>query len=106
MLHETKINQTLQQIVAIASPLRVILFGSAGRQERIINDLDFLVVISSSRDPRHVSRLLQRGVRRNSMPIDFVVVTEEEFVLRSDDISSVIFVASHEGKELYVAPAL
>jgi predicted nucleotidyltransferase len=103
MLYESKVKAILQQILAQNVAVKVILFGSAAKESKQVNDLDFLIVIPNALNPREVSRALQIAVRRKGMPVDFVVVTIDEFAAGSKDSSSVIFNASREGIELYVA---
>lgn len=70
------IEQVLDQIVSLANPTRVILFGSAAKGDITPNsDLDFLVVIPNSRNRENVVDCLNKGVRRKAMPCDFLVVT-------------------------------
>jgi predicted nucleotidyltransferase len=70
------VRQVVDQVVNLARPDRVILFGSAAEgcagPDR---DLDFLVVVSEDRDVREVTDRLNVGVRPRPMPCDFVVVT-------------------------------
>ena len=70
------IQQVLDQIVSLANPTRVILFGSAAKGNITHDsDLDFLVVIPNSRNREDVLDCLNKGVRRKTMPCDFLVVT-------------------------------
>jgi uncharacterized protein len=70
------VRQVLTQVVSLARPTRVILFGSAveGRVGPD-SDLDFLVVVPDGRNVRKVTDRLNVGVRGRPMPCDFVVVT-------------------------------
>ena len=70
------IQQVVAQVVALARPRRVILFGSAA-EGRVgpDSDLDFLVVVPDGRDIGQVTDQLNIGVRARPMPCDFLVVT-------------------------------
>ena len=70
------VRQVLTQVVNLARPQRVILFGSAveGRVGPD-SDLDFLVVVKDGRNIRQVTDRLNVGVHSRPMPCDFVVVT-------------------------------
>jgi predicted nucleotidyltransferase len=70
------VRQVVTQVVSLARPRRVILFGSAA-EGRIgpDSDFDFLVVVPEGRDVRQVTAQLNVGVRARPMPCDFLVVT-------------------------------
>ena len=70
------VQQVVAQVVSLARPKRVILFGSAV-EWRVgpDSDLDFLVVVPDGRDIRQVADHLNVGVHGRLMPCDFVVVT-------------------------------
>jgi predicted nucleotidyltransferase len=103
MLHESKVKIVLSQILALAAPKRVLLFGSLARGQKIVNDLDFLVVVADTANVRKVSAVLQKEVRRGGVALDILVVTESDVAIRANDPSSVIYYALKEGKELHVA---
>ena len=70
------VRDVVEQVVSLAKPQRVILFGSAvdGRVGPD-SDLDFLVVVSEGRNIRQVTNRLNVRVHGRPMPCDFVVVT-------------------------------
>jgi len=70
------VRQVVKQVVSLAKPQRVILFGSAvdGRVGPD-SDLDFLVVVPEGRNIRQVTNRLNVRVQGRPMPCDFVVVT-------------------------------
>ena len=70
------VRQVVTQVVDLAQPQRVILFGSAveGRVGPD-SDLDFLVVVPDGRNIRQVAERLNVGVQDRPLPCDFVVVT-------------------------------
>lgn len=70
------IQQVVAQVVELAQPRRIILFGSAadGRMTPD-SDLDFLVVVPEGRNTVEVVDRLNVGVRARAMPCDFLVVT-------------------------------
>ncbi|OGV74590.1 MAG: hypothetical protein A3K19_05780 [Lentisphaerae bacterium RIFOXYB12_FULL_65_16] len=66
----------VEQIVELAHPLRVVLFGSAATGKATSDsDLDFLVVVPEDRETEQVVDLLNTGIRPRPMPCDFIVVT-------------------------------
>jgi uncharacterized protein len=66
----------LEQIVRIAHPLRIILFGSAARgQASPDSDIDLLVVMPEGTHRRHTAQRLYAGIRQVRVPFDLMVAT-------------------------------
>jgi len=103
VLHESKVRNILSQIVALAHPRRVVLFGSLARGQSNVNDVDLLVIVADGVNVREISACLQRGVRRGGIALDLLVATESVVAECACDPSSVVFYALKEGKELHVA---
>ncbi len=103
MLHESKVKNILSQIVELAKPKRVVLFGSLARGQNRANDIDLLVIVANDINVRETSANLQRGVRRGGIALDLLVITESELAERAADPSSVVFYALKEGRVLHVA---
>ncbi|MEI6359058.1 MAG: nucleotidyltransferase domain-containing protein [Synechococcus sp. ELA619] len=97
-----KVNDVVNRLVAAASPLRLIAFGSAARGELVAaNDLDLLVV-----EPELTSRYsemvrLQKALRGVLMSVDLVVTSEARYDERSRIPGTVEFTACHEGLVLH-----
>ncbi len=70
------VQQVVAQVVNLARPQRVILFGSAAEGcAGPDSDLDFLVIVPDGRNVRQLTDRLNVGVRPRPMPCDFLVVT-------------------------------
>lgn len=98
------IAQVLNQVVGLAQPTRVILFGSAAKGTTTRDsDLDFLVVIPRTQDREKVIDRLNKEVRRPAMPCDFLVVSAET-LRRSRSNPGLIYreILKH-GREIYAA---
>ncbi len=68
------IDRIVQQIVDLVDPLRIILFGSAARDEATPgSDVDLLVVMPDGTPQRETAQKLYRQVVRNKTPIDLAV---------------------------------
>ncbi|MBI2191208.1 MAG: nucleotidyltransferase domain-containing protein [Planctomycetes bacterium] len=94
----------VNRIVGAASPLRIILFGSAARGEMSQDsDLDVLVVMPDDSDCRAVARTLYRRLRGFPYASDILVVPQKDMELYADNPSLVIHTALSGGKELYHA---
>jgi predicted nucleotidyltransferase len=96
------LDEVVRRIVEVARPEKVILFGSAARDEtNIHSDLDVLVVTSG---PVHRGRLTEEiylnlfGV---GSAVDVVVVTPEDVESYRDDPYLVVEPALREGRVVY-----
>ena len=96
--------EVIRRVVEVASPERIILFGSAARGETgPDSDLDLLVI---KRGVEHRRRLAQRIYRRLlgvEVPVDVLVVTPEDVEEFRDKVGTIIGPALREGREVYVA---
>lgn len=98
------IDEVVRQIVEVAQPLRIILFGSAARGEWNENsDLDILVVMPSGTPRRETLRLINRRLARLKCPKDVFVATQEDVDLNADDWSLILYPALREGIDVYAA---
>jgi predicted nucleotidyltransferase len=96
------VNDVVDRLIAAASPLRVIAFGSAARGElAAANDLDLLVV-----EPELTSRYsetvrLQKALRGVLMSVDLVVTSQARFDERCRIPGTLEYAAHREGKVLH-----
>jgi predicted nucleotidyltransferase len=98
------IESAVERIVSAASPLRIILFGSAARQEIGPNsDLDMMVVIPTGRHRRKTAQKIYRNMIDLGFAVDVVVVTEEDLERFAENPGMIIGAALKEGRELYAA---
>lgn len=99
-----KIYSIVNQIVNIASPRKVILFGSAARGEwGQDSDLDFLVVLPDGASMRQTAKSIYMNVESEGIPFDVIVITEARFENNKDNIGLIYKTAIEEGKTLYAA---
>ncbi|MFM7550517.1 MAG: nucleotidyltransferase family protein [Cyanobacteriota bacterium] len=97
-----KVDEVVNRLVAAASPLRLIAFGSAARGElAAANDLDQLVV-----EPEITSRYsetvrLQQALRGVLMSVDLVVTSQARFDARSSIPGTLEYAAQREGRVLH-----
>ena len=98
------ISQLLPNIIALAKPQRVILFGSAAAgKAKPDSDLDFLVIIPDGRKPTVVTDRLNMQIRNKPMPCDFIVTTPAAILRDKTKPDGIYQTALAEGKELYAA---
>lgn len=94
----------IQRIVQTVHPRRIILFGSAARNQLgPHSDVDLLVVMPDGVHRRQTARRVYRALSGMGIPKGIVVVTESDVRRFTDEPSLVICPALKEGKELYRA---
>lgn len=105
MDRSSTIKEAVDRIVKAASPLRVILFGSAARETASPDsDLDFLVVESVVNSKIKEMVRLRRVLGGLSVPIDILVTSQEELSEWGGVPGCVYYWALKEGIVLYEAP--
>ena len=102
-LDQVVLDEIVRRIVEVAQPERIILFGSAAREEMSRDsDIDLLVV----KDGVHRRRLATRIYRRLygvGAAVDVIVVTPDDLRRYRNSHSLVIKPALHEGTVVYEA---
>ena len=97
-----KVNVVVDRLVAAASPLRLIAFGSAARGElAAANDLDLLVVKPELTSRYGETVRLQKALRGVLMSVDLVVTSQARFDERSRIPGTLEYVAHREGRVLH-----
>ena len=89
--------------LADATPARtrVVLFGSRARGENGVgSDVDVLVIEPTVEDPMRESVRLRRALRGLGVPIDVLVITQDEADRRSVVRGTVVERAFREGRTL------
>ena len=98
------IDDIVNRITGAVRPLRIILFGSAAREEMSRNsDLDLLVVMPEGTHRRRTSRRIFQALRGIGVSKDVIVVTEQDVAEHGNNPSLVLKPALEEGRELYAA---
>jgi predicted nucleotidyltransferase len=98
------IQQVIDQVVALAHPRRIFLFGSgadgtAGED----SDLDFLVVTDDDQQPATLADRLNVHVRNKPMPCDFLVVTESALHRQRSNPGLIYAEILDRGRQVYAA---
>lgn len=94
----------LEQVVRIAHPLRVILFGSAARGEAgPRSDIDLLVVMPDGTHRRHTAQRLYAGIRHVAVPFDLLVATPSDLEKHRWNVGLIYSTILQEGIEVYAA---
>ena len=98
------IQQIVDQVVALAHPRRILLFGSAAEgkvQEG--SDLDFLIVTDDDQQPAALADRLNVHVRKKPLPCDFLVVTESALHRQRNNPGLIYAEILDRGKQVYAA---
>ena len=95
---------TVDQVVQLFDPQRIILFGSAARDEDTQDsDLDLLVVMREPHvtDPVGTMRGLRRATRGIPVPKDFIVVGARQYEEQLNEIGTMVNESVHGGRVVY-----
>jgi predicted nucleotidyltransferase len=99
-----RLRTAVERLVAAARPKQIILFGSHARGDADDHsDVDLLVVESTVANRYEEMIRLNRALNGLVMPVDLLVVSEQEFEQRSATPGTVEHAASREGRVLYAA---
>ena len=98
------LDEVVRRIVEVASPERIILFGSAAQGAAgPDSDLDLLVVKAGVPHRRRLAQEIYSHLVGLEVPVDVLVVTPEDVETFRDKVGTIIAPALREGREVYVA---
>ncbi len=104
MINEQTIQQIVQRIVDASHPIRVILFGSYGRNKADENsDLDLMVIQAQVKNQVREMVDLRQILGSIGVGIDLLLYSEAEYERRSRVPGTVHYWARREGRTLYEA---
>ncbi len=103
---ESLLSEVVRRILTVASPDRIILFGSAvtGTMTKD-SDLDLLVVERDPGSAWHESVKIRRALGNVGYPIDVIVIGTQRFEETKNVIGGIAFPANKYGRVLYDAAA-
>ncbi|MEI6263034.1 MAG: nucleotidyltransferase domain-containing protein [Deltaproteobacteria bacterium] len=91
-----------QRIVSSFHPHRIILFGSyTNGHPGPDSDLDLLIVMGVDGSTRQKANEIDLLMSDRSVPMDFLVLTPEQYERQKNIIGTVIRQADREGKVIY-----
>lgn len=103
-MQDSELASLTEQIVEIARPLRIILFGSRARgRDSRTSDYDLLVVVKDGSRRRDIALTLYKSIRNIRTPFDLVVATERDLKEHADNPYLIYKNAIDEGTEIYEA---
>jgi len=98
------IDELIQRIVNAVHPLRIILFGSAARNEMgPDSDLDILIVMPEGTHRRHVAQYLHQQMFGLPVPVDILVATPGDLEKHKDNVGLIYRRILQEGREIHAA---
>jgi predicted nucleotidyltransferase len=98
------LSEVIRRVVEVASPDRIILFGSAARGEASPDsDVDLLVVKAGVTHRRRLAQRIYSHLVGLEVPVDVLVVTPDDIEKFKDKTGTIIGPALREGREVYVA---
>lgn len=101
---QTIIDELIQRIVRAVHPLRIILFGSAAREEtRLDSDVDVLIVMPEGVHRRRMAQDIHEQLFGFPVSVDVLVATPEDLRKHKDNIGLVYHRILREGQEIYAA---
>jgi len=99
-----KMQAAIERLVAAAQPTRIILFGSRARGDADDrSDVDLLVIKRAVTDRYEELVQLNQALRGLLLPVDLLLVSEQEFEERASQAGTVEHAARREGRVLYAA---
>ena len=101
---DNRIDLLVQQIVDIAHPLKIMLFGSAASGNPTQSgDIDVLVIMPEGTHRRQTAQHLYRKIRGVGMPFDLIVATTQDLNAHKDNVGLIYRSILRDGKEIYAA---
>ena len=101
-LDQQTLHEIIRRIVAVAHPDKIILFGSAARDQMGMNsDVDLLVIKRGNFYRGRLTKEIYMNLFGVGQAVDIVVVTPEDVEQYRESIAMVIRPALEEGKVVY-----
>ncbi len=98
------IKDVVSRIVAISSPDRILLFGSAAKGDmNSDSDIDLLVLESFPGDTRNERMRLRSALRGLGYPFDIFVMQTKKFEMTKTIIGGLAYPAHKNGQVIYAA---
>ena len=96
------LDEVKRRIVTKFRPKRIILFGSyAGGRPGPDSDLDLLIVMDVEGSTRKKANEIDMLLADRSIPMDFIVLTPEQYERQRNIAGSIVRHVEREGKVIY-----
>ncbi len=101
-MSDSTLDRLVGEVVKRVNPLRIVLFGSAARDESgEQSDIDLLVVMPEGVHRRRTAQKLYREIKGLRVPFDIVVATAQDLEKHKDNDGLIYKNAIKEGIEVY-----
>lgn len=102
--NQAQLDAILQRVIDAVHPLRVVLFGSAARDEMTPDsDVDLLVIMPNGTHRRHIMEHLHTQFSGLPLPVEVIIATPEDLEQYGESVGLIYRTALEEGRELYAA---
>ena len=103
-IDQATLDEIIRRILAVASPEKIILFGSAATGTMTADsDIDLLVVEANPGDQRKESVRIHSTLRGLGYPFDIIVIGSEWFESSKNVIGGIAYPANKYGRIIYNA---
>ena len=101
---QATVDEVVRRVVEIAHPLRIVIFGSAVRQEAgPDSDIDILVVVPGPVHRRRLAQEIHLSFFGLGVPVDVIVATPEDLERHRGKAGTILDAALRDGREIYAA---
>ena len=103
-IDESLVREIVKRILSVASPGKIILFGSAATgQMKRDSDIDLLIVEPDPGDRRKESVKIDATLSGLAYPFDVIVISSDWFEASKNVIGGIAYPANKYGKVIYEA---
>jgi uncharacterized protein len=103
---QSVLKQVIDRILQYHDPLKIILFGSyASGRLGPDSDLDLLIVMKVEGSTRRKANEIDLLMADRTIPMDFLVLTPEQYDRQKNIIGTIVRQAALEGKVIYDSAA-
>ena len=100
--HQKVLDQVVQRVFEVVRPQRIVLFGSAARdQVGPDSDLDLLVIVQYTAHRRALAQEITANLHGIPLPVDIIVATELDVERYGDKVGTILRPALKEGQVIY-----
>ncbi len=99
---EATLKSFLRRVLGKYDPLRILLFGShAAGNAGPDSDLDIMIVMNVEGSTREKANEIDLLMVDRTVPMDFVVITPEQYERQKRVIGTIVYQAEREGQVIY-----
>lgn len=104
-IDQATLDEIVRRILAVASPEKIILFGSAATGTMTANSaIDLLIFKRDITDHQPEYVRIRRDFRGIAFPFDIILTTSDYYESTKDVVGGIPYPANAEGRVLYAAP--